>query len=246
MAARLVNIVIDARQPRRLAEFWSALLDWPVAVDQPAEVDVRAPADQGWALDLVFVPVPAPAPGAATGKNRVHLDLTSPDPAGQRALVDRAVGLGARPVDIGQGAVPWEVLADPEGNEFCVLEPRAQYRQAGALAAVVVDARDPVALVDFWGAAAGWRIGKQDGRYIGLHAPNARGPWLEFLPAAEPKTGKNRLHLDIAPAAGEDHAAEVARVRGLGARPVDVGQGAVPWEVLADPEGNEFCVLSPR
>jgi hypothetical protein len=62
----------------------------------------------------------------------------------------------------------------------------------------------------------------------------------------EPKRVKNRLHLDVAPSPGEDHAAEVARLRALGATPVDVGQRGVAWVVLADPEGNEFCVLTPR
>jgi hypothetical protein len=69
---------------------------------------------------------------------------------------------------------------------------------------------------------------------------------MEFLQVGDPKRVKNRLHLDVAPFAGDDHAAEVARLRALGATPADVGQGEVTWVVLADPEGNEFCVLTPR
>jgi hypothetical protein len=69
---------------------------------------------------------------------------------------------------------------------------------------------------------------------------------VEFLRVGDPKRVKNRLHLDVAPFAGDDQAAEVARLRALGATPADVGQGEVTWVVLADPEGNEFCVLSPR
>ena len=60
------------------------------------------------------------------------------------------------------------------------------------------------------------------------------------------KSAKNRIHLDVAPRQGDDPLAEVARLRQSGARPADVGQGEVPWVVLADPEGNEFCVLTPR
>jgi hypothetical protein len=67
-----------------------------------------------------------------------------------------------------------------------------------------------------------------------------------FVPVAEGKQVKNRLHIDLAPRAADDHAAEVARLEQLGARRVDVGQGESPWVVLADPEGNEFCVLTPR
>jgi glyoxalase superfamily protein len=69
---------------------------------------------------------------------------------------------------------------------------------------------------------------------------------LVFVPVADPKVGKNRVHLDLRSATADDQAAQVARLTGLGARPADIGQGDVPWVVLADPEGNEFCVLSPR
>ena len=61
-----------------------------------------------------------------------------------------------------------------------------------------------------------------------------------------PKVGKNRLHLDIAPPPGGDQEAEVERLTALGATRVDIGQGEVTWVVLADPDGNEFCVLTPR
>jgi hypothetical protein len=57
---------------------------------------------------------------------------------------------------------------------------------------------------------------------------------------------KNRIHLDVAPFTGDDHVGEVERLISLGARRIDIGQGVTPWEVLADPEGNEFCVLTPR
>ncbi len=72
-------------------------------------------------------------------------------------------------------------------------------------------------------------------------------PLLDFVRVPEPKAVKNRVHLDVAPRKGEDHAEAVRRLEALGARRVDVGQGAdVTWVVLADPEGHEFCVLSPR
>jgi predicted enzyme related to lactoylglutathione lyase len=246
MATRLVNIVIATADLRLLAEFWSQLLGWPIALDLPDEIDVRAPESQGWPLDLIFDPVAEPR----TVQNRIHLDLTSSSLADQAAIVERAKDLGAKPVDIGQKDVPWVVLADPEGNEFCVLEPREEYRENGALAAVVAEAADPVALAGFWAEAMGWQVSKQvntdQGVFIGLAAPNGRGPRLEFLPELRPKTVQNRLHLDIAPEAGDDQAAEVARMRALGARSIDIGQQDVRWEVMADPQGNEFCVLTPR
>ncbi|MFC4081228.1 VOC family protein [Amycolatopsis samaneae] len=242
MSTRLVNLVVDAVDPGKLARFWAALLGWRVAVELPDEIDVRAPAGEGWGLDLVFVPVPAPK----TGKNRVHLDLASRTPEHQAELVERALALGARRHDLGQGAVPWVVLADPEGNEFCVLEPREQYARSGAVASIVVDTRDPAALARFWSLATGWPIAGREEAIVGLRAPSGTGPWLEFLRNGDLKRGKNRLHLDVAPVLGDELEAEVARLAGAGAVPADVGQGTVPWVVLADPEGNEFCVLTAR
>ncbi|HEY3712338.1 MAG TPA: VOC family protein [Amycolatopsis sp.] len=246
MDTRLVHLVVDAARPRELAGFWSALLGWPVAVDLPDEVEVHAPADDGWELELIFVPVPAASLVPKPVKNRIHLDLASTSPEHQAALVERALGLGARRRDLGQGDVPWVVLADPEGNEFCVLEPREVYAGSGAVAAIVVDSGEPARLAGFWSALTGWPVYSAEDVIVGLRAPSGRGPWLEFLRSAEHKLGKNRLHLDVAPPVGEDHAAVVAQVVAAGAVRADIGQGETPWAVLADPEGNEFCVLTPR
>jgi len=248
MPTRLVHLVIDAAQPARLARFWAAALDWEIAADESGEVDV---SPRGYrypdpvALPLVFVPVAE----AKTGKNRVHLDLATESAEHQAAEVDRLLGLGAVPADIGQGApgqVPWVVLADPEGNEFCVLDPRPVYRDTGPVAAVVADCRDPAAVAGFWRLATGWVPGNSSDGGVSLRSPAGVGPYLELLPSADPKTVKNRVHLDVAPFTGDDHAAAVAALREAGARPADVGQGDVSWTVLADPEGSEFCVLSPR
>jgi glyoxalase superfamily protein len=96
------------------------------------------------------------------------------------------------------------------------------------LTGIVFDALDVALMEDFWRAAT-------RGRTDGLR--------LRFVPTDKPKVGKNRLHLDLA--GGADWDAEVERLLALGAVRVDIGQGDVPWDVLADPEGNEFCVLRP-
>jgi Glyoxalase-like domain len=150
--------------------------------------------------------------------------------------------------------VPWTVLADPEGNEFCVLDPRPIYRDTGPVAAVVADCADPAAVAGFWALASGWTPASStassttgstaSGR--SLRAPDGQGPFLELLPSADPKTVKNRIHLDVAPDQDEDQAAAVLALTKAGAVRLDIGQGNVPWTVLADPEGSEFCVLSPR
>jgi Glyoxalase-like domain len=242
---RLVHLVIDAHDTSRLATFWAAALGWTVAADEPdeacvwpAEFDYPGPS----ALPLVFVPVPE----AKMVKNRIHLDLATRSAEHQRTLVARLRDLGASPVDIGQGDVSWVVLGDPEGNEFCVLEPRAIYADTGPVAAVVVDSAEPRALAGFWSLAAAWPLsGPQDG-LARLRSPQEAGPYLEFLPTSDVKTVKDRVHLDAAPYRGEDHAAATQTLLEAGAVPADVGQRDVSWVVLADPEGNEFCILSPR
>jgi Glyoxalase-like domain len=246
MATRLVHLVVDAADPPDLARFWAAALGWEIADEEPDEVVVE-PGGYRYpdpaALPLVFVPVPEPK----TGKNRVHLDLATASLAHQAAEVERLLGLGARPADIGQGDVPWQVLADPEGNEFCVLDPRPVYLGIGPVAAVVADSRDPAAAASFWELATGWVRSRTAEGFVALRSPQGVGPFLELVRTGEPKRVKNRVHLDVAPYQGEDHAAAVKTLLEAGAVPADVGQGAdVTWTVLADPEGSEFCVLSPR
>ena len=109
-----------------------------------------------------------------------------------------------------------------------------------------IDTTDPARLAGFWQAALGWRRTFEKDDEVVLEPPAGSRedgvvPDLLFLRVPEVKEGKNRLHLDLRP---EDQAAEVARLAGLGARPVDIGQGtAASWVVMADPDGNEFCVL---
>ena len=241
MATRLYSVVIDCAQPAVLARWWSDAIGWPVTFEEPDEVVVEGDDDDVPAL--VFVPVADPK----VGKNRVHLDLASDSIEHQAAIVARLVARGARPVDIGQGDVPWVVLADPEGNELCVLEPRDRHRGAGPLASIVVDAVDPSGLARFWEAAAGWDVVPGSGGAVTLRAPSGRLPDLDLVAVPEVKRTKNRWHLDVAPWPHDDRDVEVARLVASGASPRDVGQASdATWVVLADPEGNELCVLTPR
>jgi catechol 2,3-dioxygenase-like lactoylglutathione lyase family enzyme len=111
-----------------------------------------------------------------------------------------------------------------------------------------IDTTDPDRLATFWQSALGWRRTYQEDHEVVLEPPAGSPedgivPDLLFLRVPESKVGKNRLHLEVRP---DDQAAEVARLEGLGARRVDVGQGPdVSWVVMGDPDGNEFCVLRP-
>jgi hypothetical protein len=108
---------------------------------------------------------------------------------------------------------------------------------------VVIDARDPIALGRWWANALEWVVVGEEADELEIRPAPDRLPGLLFGAVPEPKTGKNRLHLDFRPV---DQDAEVERFLGLGATRADVGQVDVPWVVLADPEGNEFCILSSR
>jgi len=106
----------------------------------------------------------------------------------------------------------------------------------------VVDSRDPQALAKFWCDALGYRIVCQNDHLVDIAPDGSAFPGLEFVRAPGPKTSKNRLHIDLNPS---DQQAEVQRLLGLGATRIDIGQGNdVEWVVMADPEGNEFCVLA--
>jgi hypothetical protein len=126
-------------------------------------------------------------------------------------------------------------------------------RMTSKLTELAIDCTDPVGLARFWCAVLGYEVQDQDDGLVtigprdvvGEGAPGPVPPTLTFAHVPEPKTAKNRLHLDVSPADREQDE-EVRRLVELGARHVDVGQGDESWVVLADPEGNEFCVLATR
>jgi predicted enzyme related to lactoylglutathione lyase len=117
---------------------------------------------------------------------------------------------------------------------------------AASLHHVVIDAHDLSALARFWTQVLGWRILSEHEQEIVIGADTTAPVGICFMPVSDIKTTKNRLHLDLSPDPGEQEA-EIERILALGARRVDIGQtGAESWTVLADPEGNEFCVVRPK
>jgi Glyoxalase-like domain len=107
---------------------------------------------------------------------------------------------------------------------------------------VLVHSSDPIALGQWWATALGWVEVYSSADEFEIRPAPDRTPGLDFVRLSEPKLSKSRLHLDFRP---DDQAAEVSRLEALGAHRVDIGQGDAPWVVMADPEGNEFCILTP-
>jgi catechol 2,3-dioxygenase-like lactoylglutathione lyase family enzyme len=237
---RLVSLCLDANDPMRLAQFWAEALGWKVA-SIGDEIGLE-PTD-GTRFNLLFETVTQ----QKVGRNRIHLDLTTTSIEDQEQTVARLIEIGAQHLDIGQS--PDEdhvVLADPGGNEFCVLAPENSFLAGcGRLGAINCDGTQKTGY--FWSEALGWPLVWDQDKETAIRAPDGAGPLITWSgPPLMTKIGKNRYHVDIAPPANADHRVEVERLSSLGAVQVDIGQGDVSWVVMADPDDNEFCVLSPQ
>ncbi len=240
MTSHLFALSFDANDPLRLARFWSGVLRWE-QVDAPGDVIELLPSDDT-GFRIRFVPTDEPK----TGPNQIHFDLTSTSVEAQQQTVARALELGGRHIDIGQR--PEEehvVLADPEGNEFCVVEPGNSFlADCGFIGALSSDGSRAVG--HFWSEALGWPLVWDQDEETAIRSPHG-GPKVSWGgPPVRAKTGKNRLQFDLAPPADGDQRAEVDRLVSLGATRIDIGQDEARRVAMADPDGNEFCVLSPR
>jgi predicted enzyme related to lactoylglutathione lyase len=240
MTSRLVALCFDANDPFGLARFWSGVLGWDLADDPQQGLTLVPDDDTGFRLRFVHTDTPK------SGRNHLHFDLTSTSLEDQQRTVARALELGGRHIDVGQR--PEEshvVLADPEGNEFCVIEPGNGFlADCGFIGALACDGSQEVGY--FWSEALGWPLVWDQDQETAIRSPHG-GPKVTWGgPPLMPKTGKCRLHFDLAPPADGDQQAEMDRLLALGATRVDIGQGEVSWVVMADPDGHEFCLLTPR
>ncbi|GAA4190136.1 VOC family protein [Microbispora amethystogenes] len=240
MTCDLHALCFDAHDPVRLARFWAGVLGWETTGDPRDGVALLPDDDTGFRLRFL------PTREQKSGQNPVHFDLKSTSPEEQRETVARALGLGARHIDIGQRPEEGHVvLADPEGNEFCVSEAGNRFlAECGFIGALACDGSQKVGY--FWSEALGWPLVWDQDEETAIRSPHG-GPKITWGgPPLMPKTGKDRLHFDLAPSPGGDQQAEVDRLISLGATRLDIGQGEVGWVVMADPDGHEFCVLPPR
>ena len=216
-----------------------SLLGWEPADDPHDGVTLLPSDDTGFGLRFL------PTQERKTSQNRMHFDLTSTSLEDQQQTVARSLGLGARHTDVGQR--PEEehvVLADPEGNEFCVIEPGNDFlADCGFVGALACDGSQEVGY--FWSKALGWPLVWDQDQETAIRSPHG-GPKITWGgPPLMAKTGKFRLHFDLAPVADSDQQTEVDRLVSLGATRVDGGRGEAGRTVLADPDGNEFRVSNP-
>jgi hypothetical protein len=214
------DLCLDASDPTRLAIFWAAALG---RSGEPKD-------DQG---GLVTGPTPQhtiwvnTVPERKTVKQRVHLDIYA------RQLADLEA-LGATVVEPQRH---WTVMADPEGGEFCAFlrDELPDERLHG----LVVDSADPEAQARWWGDVYGVGVTDNESWFTLEGVPGMPIRTMDFVPVPEPKAGKNRIHWDVS-------APDLAPLVGAGATVLREPDDDIGWHILADPEGNEFCVFRPR
>ena len=231
----LENVVVDTVDPQRLGRFWEQALGCELLTDEPEGYETRLTVPDGPVLDLCFQRVAAPT----TLPPRLHLDVAGGER--QADVVERFLALGARHLDLGQGDVPWVVLADPEGIPFCVMEERQEYAASGVLAALPLRSADPERDRDFYAWLTGWE--PAPGSFPSLRHPSGLGPLLELCPETRPKEAKNRLHLDVRLERGEDADEVEEAIAERGGARFHPDWGDLPWRCYTDPSGNELCVL---
>ena len=233
MPLRLLAVNWDAHEPARLAQFWASLLGREVVED----TDGALLPGHDTQLGLRFVPSLAEKVGA----NRMHLHLTSASPEDQQHTVATALGLGARHLDVGQRPEEGHiVLADPEGNELCVIEPGNSYLAGcGFLGELACDGTREVGL--FWSETLGWPLVWDQDQETAIQSPHGGTKVAWGGPPVAPQGQGRRQRFNLA-LAGGDVEAEVERLVRLGA--TRLADGEAGDVVLADPDGNEFCVQS--
>jgi hypothetical protein len=236
MPSRLVAVDFDAHDPASVARFWGSVLDRPT--EQLASGFLLA--GDATQVGLRFVP----SASVKTLPNRIHLHLTSTDEADMQRVVDDALRLGAHHLDVGQ--LPEEghvVLADPEGNELCVIPPGSSFLAGtGFLGELACDGSRAVGV--FWSAALGWPLVWDQDEETAVQSPLGGTKVAWGGPPSAPKPSTNRQRLLLQPV--DEHESEVARLLSLGATRVD------DWDTsgiegggttLADPDGNELRLL---
>src|SRR6266700_5808709 len=192
MASHLLALCFDANDPPRLARFWAGVLGWKMADDDPQDGNALLPSDDtGFRIRFL------PTQEQKAGQNQMHFDLTSTSLEDQQQTVARSLGLGARHIDVGQR--PGEghvVLADPEGNEFCVIEPgNAFLAGCGLLGELACEGTREVGL--FWSEALGWPLVWDRDLETAIQSPHGGTKVAWGGPPVAPNAVRNRQRFEL-------------------------------------------------
>jgi hypothetical protein len=240
-AARLVALSLAAAAPGQLGRFWAHALRWDL--DDAGGGAVELTPTDATSFRLLLRPPAEPK----AGQNRIHLDLTTASIDDQHGTVAELLARGARHVDIGQSPDDTQVvLADPEGNELCVIEPSNRFlASCPRLGAVNCDGTR--ALGHFFSAALGWPLVWDQDEETAIQAPDGTGPRITWSgPPLMPRPGTERFHLHLAPRPGASVQDALGGLLGLGATQVHAG-GRCPGAIaLADVDGNGLCLVEPE
>jgi hypothetical protein len=240
MTVELVALAFDAATPPQLARFWASALGWDVARSDDDRAEL-VPTD-ATSFGIVFRHAAHPR----GGRNRIHFDLTTSSSDDQLHTIAELLALGAAHVDIGQGPDDTHVvLADPEGNELCVIEPQNRFlASCPRLGAVNCDGTH--ALGVFWSRALGWPLVWDDGEETAIQAPDGTGPKITWSgPPLMPRVGDELMHFHVAPATGSDAHGTVDELVALGATTPASHPGCEGATAFADVDGNPFCLVGP-
>jgi hypothetical protein len=213
------DLCLDAGNALGVGRFWAAALGLEIDTHRGSAVRLAGPPPQ----PTVWVnAVPEPK----VVKNRLHLDIHTES-------VDELVEFGASVLD---DTLPWTLMADPDGGEFCAFVRREPPDQL--LYELVLDAIDPRATAAWWAELFGGRLAAAaEGAWSVGDIPGAPFEWFVVSPTTDEKVGKNRVHLDVL-------TEDVDCVLAYGAQLLRRRDDSMGWDVLADPEGNEFCAFT--
>lgn len=237
MTAQLHAVRIDAHDPQRVAQFWGGVLGWDI-VDEPDGGAAVVPLD-GSRYRLVVQRADTPK----LGQNRIHFDLTSASQAAMDATILRALKLGGQHIDIGQTPDDGHVvLADPEGNELCVIEPGNNFlANTGVIGAINCDGSQAVGY--FWSKALDWPLVWDQDEETAIQSPDGGSKITWSGPPLMPRSGRDRFHLDLSVASASELEAEIGRLAALGASRAGDSPETPGSVTLIDPDGNEFRLL---
>jgi predicted enzyme related to lactoylglutathione lyase len=224
--ARWKELCMDTTDGEGLGRFWAAVAGLDFRPDsEPAGPGNLVGPTEGHGIAMCRVPE------AKTVKHRVHLDVYSPS-------VDAVVARGASVlVPAEESGLRWTVMADPEGGELCVFTKPREEMPDYTVHGLVVDSADPERQAAWWAEVLGGTLGgdAEKGWWWITEVPGMPITSMDFVPVPEPKTVKNRIHWDVHGTVGP--------LQGRGARLLRARDEEIAWHVMADPEGNEFCVF---